>query len=301
MTNPNPSNSDEIAHDTDEEPKRQAKRSHPLVRLYRATKEFARHVEESPIVRLLVVLTVFFTAYQFWQGLKINQATLAEIREAQEFRKTERELAKATFDELEESRRERRHESVSRAWQRINTKAPGNSGKVNAIEYLVSEGVSLVGIDLSCEAMGGRKALSFGENNTATSPTDCLFPTYLRKLDLDGQAVEENGNKTLVELMRSDFSGADLTNAQFKSVNLTLSLFRRAQLQGATFKNTVLTQANFSNAHLEATHFENCDVSNADFTGVTMDGSTKFDNLYAKPDQLPKGLPAWVTVKEISE
>ena len=214
--------------ETTEEPKRQAKRSHPLIRLYRATKEFSRHVEESPIVRLLVVLTVFFTAYQFWQGLKINQATLAEIREAQEFRKAERQLAKATFDELEESRRERRHESISRAWQRVNTKAPGNSGKVNAIEYLASEGISLVGIDLSCDAMGGAKRTRSLIDDKQVDLYYCLLPTYLRNLRLNGADVS---TQDLIVLTKTDFSGADMINADLVSVDLTRSLFKGTDLE----------------------------------------------------------------------
>jgi hypothetical protein len=41
------------------------------------------------------------------------------------------------------------------AWQLLTTKASGNSGKKEAIEFLASKGAHLSGIDLSTETHGG--------------------------------------------------------------------------------------------------------------------------------------------------
>ena len=79
------------------------------------------------------------------------------------------------------------------AWQLITTKAEGNSGKIQALEFLNSKGVPLVGVDLS--------------------------NAYLRGVNLKG-ANFEGANFTGASLIRAhfegaNFTGADLYNADF--------------------------------------------------------------------------------------
>ena len=59
--------------------------------------------------------------------------------------------------EFYQARRDREAEGIARNWAILTTPAPGNSGKKQAIEYLVSRGEPLQNIDLSCARWGGEK------------------------------------------------------------------------------------------------------------------------------------------------
>ena len=59
--------------------------------------------------------------------------------------------------EFYQARRDREVEGIARNWAILTTPAPGNSGKKQATEYLVSRGEPLQNIDLSCARWGGEK------------------------------------------------------------------------------------------------------------------------------------------------
>ena len=49
----------------------------------------------------------------------------------------------------------RRAEADARAWQLLTAPAVGNTGKGEAIEYILGRGISIEGVDLSCRTMSG--------------------------------------------------------------------------------------------------------------------------------------------------
>jgi|GEM_PF-5744302 len=106
------------------------------------------------------------------------------------------------------------------AWQLITTKASGNSGKIQALEFLNSKGVPLVGVDLS--------------------------KAYLWSVNLNGANLR-GANFTGAALIRANFEGAVLKNTKFKGAVLFQSHFEYA----------FFTKANFSHTDLEGAHFDN--------------------------------------------
>ena len=115
------------------------------------------------------------------------------------------------------------------AWQLITTKASGNSGKIQALQFLNSKGVPLVGVDLS--------------------------NAYLRGVNLKGANLQ-GVNFTNANLNDANFEGADLQGATFEGAILKKAIFANAMLEFANFKGANLTDANFASAIVENTIFK---------------------------------------------
>lgn len=77
--------------------------------------------------------------------------------------------------EWQQEKMARQEERIARAWQLLTTRAPGNSGKVQALEFLAKNDVPLVNLDLSCSTNGGK----WDTNNKS-----CSGGVYLDGLDL---------------------------------------------------------------------------------------------------------------------
>ena len=126
-----------------------------------------------------------------------------------------------------------------RAWQLLTTKAPGNSGKIAALEYLNNEGAPLVGIDLSRLSQGS-------------------VSVFLQK----------------VKLAHADLSEANLSEANLVGANLSSAVLFRANLSGANLTQADLTladlaSANLSNADLRYADLSKAAVNEADLTSDT--------------------------------
>lgn len=229
-----------------------------LLNVYNSTRQIVKDFEESPFVRLFAIVALVIVPYQFWQGIEVNRATLAEIRAASEFRETERTVAERTLAELqaaalirEEEAAVRVEEARARAWALLTARAPGNSGKVPALEYLAREERSLAGIDMSCTAMGG------------VEDGRCLRETYLQHLDVSVQFIGKP-----VRLYGANFSGTDLTRAKFTRAELNGALFKSASLTFTDFRETDLTRADFSGATFQKSDFSRADLIDTDFSGA---------------------------------
>ena len=240
-------------------------------------------------VILVTIASLIFTAW--------------EIRSSQNYREgTEIPLAERTLAEIEENSKFRKAEAIARAWSILTTKAPGNSGKVNALEYLASQGVPLIGIDLSCLAMGGIELQEDGEET-------CPRPVYLEKLDLSKweEVLLENANLNYANLFKAKLSGADLrradlSGAKLRRADLSGAKLRRADLIDANLTSADLIDANLrradlsgadlSGANLTRANFGAVNLSGADFTRSTIDNYTDFSDAWAWRDQKPIGLDA---------
>ncbi len=159
---------------------------------------------------------------------------------------------------IEEEREAREEERKIWYWTLLATPAPGNSGKIEALQYLASNGTPLRSIDLSCRAMRG------GE----TVVGECERPVYLEGLDLSKKTLGRSA-----EFFSADLSYANLSGANLHRVNLSDVYLIGANLSGANLSDSYLRGANLSNAnlhraHLIDTYLGSANVIDADLSGA---------------------------------
>ena len=236
-----------------------------------------------------------------------------------------RRVNAATLTEIAASHAARREEAIARAWTTLTTPAPGNSDKREAMEYLAAQGVSLSGIDLSCERMGADWSF-----NLMRERMECNAPTALTRLSLpprNGQGAVLRG----ANLSGSDLRVADLRQAILVETNLFRALFASADLRSANFADANLRDANLYLANLEGAfiagadlsgaylisanllranlwnalligvdvtnaNFREANLSGADFTGTIGQGQADFSAAWTWHDQPPIGLDPRVAV-----
>ncbi|WP_432450253.1 pentapeptide repeat-containing protein [Aliiroseovarius marinus] len=145
-----------------------------------------------------------------------------------------------TLLELREVRRVNEQEAIARAWSTLSTPARGNSGKVGAIEFLASRNISLRGLDLSCEAMGGQMK----PVDTVNLPDlmMCSHLVELRGLDL---SFETHGH--LVDLSEANFEGVVIADGNFSAAAMANASFKNGVIQNTVFDQAFLLGADFDN------------------------------------------------------
>lgn len=131
-----------------------------------------------------------------------------------------------------------RHEDrEARAWQLLIVKAPGNSGKIEALEYLHKRGAPLRGIDLTPSEVSKeweewekewKKWKEKQDGKPEPAPPNCPQYTYLRGVNL----VESDLQKAI--LVCSDLANADLRGADLWRANLWRANLEGANLRGVT-------------------------------------------------------------------
>ncbi|GIT93120.1 hypothetical protein JANAI62_35960 [Jannaschia pagri] len=167
--------------------------------------------EANPFTRLLAILAIFAFPLQFfldWSG-----------------RQDQREIA---------------------AWDLLTTQALGNSGKIEAIEYLVSAGVNLTGIDLSCNPMQG-----------ISPDLKCEGGVYLQGLNLSRtDAVFTDANFGEADLRDAGLMGLDAFGADFSDTVLWRADFANARLHRAVFDEATINEVSFRGADLSSASFE---------------------------------------------
>lgn len=134
------------------------------------------------------------------------------------------------------------------AWLVINSAEGkgGNGGRIEALEELNADGVSLIGVNLSS--------------------------AFLVGVRLPG-----------ARLARANFEAADardveLQRAQLEDANVRSANFRGARLQGASFARSVLDDADFSEADLRNADLSGASLENADLRDADLEGA-KWDSL----------------------
>jgi hypothetical protein len=126
------------------------------------------------------------------------------------------------------------------AWQVINTAQGkgGSGGRIDALQELNGDHVSLIGVDAS--------------------------GAYLRGITLERAHLER------CNLDSADLRGADLKLARLSECDLNTTNFDRANLSGADLTSTDLQDAVLTQANLENAHLANADLSRADLRGANM-------------------------------
>jgi len=139
--------------------------------------------------------------------------------------------------------RDRLKQKHYQAWQVINSAQGrgGNGGRIEALEELNADGVSLVGVDLSSAFLQGVK---------------------LKKATLARATFDE------ADARDAELAGADLENASMRSANLRGARLEGVELQGSDLYDADLNGAQLSGADLSGTNLENADLRDADLRGV---------------------------------
>ena len=129
------------------------------------------------------------------------------------------------------------------AWQVINLAAGkgGNGGRIDALEQLNSDGVSLVGVDLSSAFLQGVK----------------LKKANLARATFDG-----------ADARNAELAGADVENASLRGANFREARLEGANLRGSTLDEADLNAAQLGGADLSGSSLENVDLRDTDLRGA---------------------------------
>jgi len=155
------------------------------------------------------------------------------------------------------------------AWQVINTAQGkgGNGGRLEALEELNSDGVSLIGVDVA--------------------------GAFLQGVRLE-KARLARANFSAVDARASDFRGADFSNADLDSANFRDGDLRATDLSGAQLKDADLSGVRLGGANLSGATLDDADLHNADVQGIRWQQihSIRKANL-AGVQHAPDGFLAW--------
>ena len=155
---------------------------------------------------------------------------------------------------------------ITAAWQTIALNAHGNTGVLDALEYLnkietrfcifqhclltIKKRVPLDGVDIS-----GRFLHQVNKNRRRD-----ISRVFLRSLDLQHANLQE-----------ANFSGAYLDDAVFSNANMQQARLNEASLVRSDFKGANISHASFFRANLEQ-----ADLSRANIVGANLAGSNLF-------------------------
>jgi hypothetical protein len=155
------------------------------------------------------------------------------------------------------------------AWQVINTAQGkgGSGGRIDALQELNTDGVPLVGVDLSGAFLQGVH----------------LERARLLRAAFNGADLRDS------DLRSADFSDADLRAANFRQSNMRNASLRRANLDDADLSGADLTDADLSGATLTNADLRNATVANLRWRDIR---SLKNANIYAVKSP-PEGFIAW--------
>jgi hypothetical protein len=166
------------------------------------------------IISIIMLLATVGAIFLAWRNLKKIQEQI-ESQEA-----AHKESMQKIQEQIKLQEEESEKNDIARAWEIVGRKASGNSGKIEALEFLNKKGYSLMGIDLSAKTHGGFVWLGF--------------------VDLRG-----------ADLFEADLSGTCLVGAVLSGACLV-----GAVLSGASLSGAFLDAVDFSQSTIdETTHF----------------------------------------------
>jgi uncharacterized protein YjbI with pentapeptide repeats len=154
---------------------------------------------------------------------------------------------------MEEERVAREEGRLGLAWQLLTINAPGNSGKIWAVEFLNSQNVQLIGIDLSPPANAATNVLTY--LNFVKAPDSNFDGANLSRVSMR-EAVFSDGRFKKATLAGADMTGAILEYVAFDNAILTGANFVGANVTSGWFENAELTNAAFAFANVSDANFE---------------------------------------------
>ena len=162
---------------------------------------------------------------------------------------------------------DRQTQRIAQAWELATRKAPGNSGKGPALEYLNSQGITLIGINLSSSANGGETYLQGVKLSNARLPNANLSAANLRFANF------ANSNMLMADLSRTRLRAANLSEAYLHGAILSNAVLPFADLSDAKLNNANLSEADLSNANLSGADLQNADLSGAHMISANLSGT----------------------------
>lgn len=172
------------------------------------------------------------------------------------------------YRQVAENQRKAKH---YQAWQAISHAQgkPGSGGRIDALQDLARDGVSLDGVDLSGrtpDANGG--AYLAGLQLPGASLRRANFPgAGLDDANLSG-AILWWADFSHAVLFRANLAGADLEGANLSSAFLWEANLSGAELKDASLSGAKLRKANLSCASLWQADLSGADLKEADLTGA---------------------------------
>ena len=171
------------------------------------------------------------------------------------------------------------------AWQAINS-AHGqrlSGGRIDALQDLARDGVSLEGADLDSTWLVGirlrRARLNYATLRGANLAGAQLRGAQLKYTTLRGAKLD-SAQLQHSEMYETDFEGANLRRANFDSAQLNEPKLKGASLRGTSFVAANIgyidltdteISANLSHAYLEAARLSRAKLSGSTFRGANLD------------------------------
>lgn len=159
------------------------------------------------------------------------------------------------------------------AWQVINTAQGkgGSGGRIEALEELNRDGVSLVGVNVSGAFLQG-----------ISMPHAHLLRSDFSAADIRNSNFEA-----------ANFSDSILTSANFRNSHFRQASFARAQIDDADFFGSDLGGADFSGAVLNNADLRNCDLNGIHWQQIQ---SVRLANIYGVQNA-PEGFVDWAKAR----
>jgi len=143
--------------------------------------------------------------------------------------------------------KDRRTQRHALAWELVTRTAEGNSGKGPALEYLNSQNIPLIGIDLGTDIKD--------------------VGTYLVGVNLAKASLQS------ADLSRANLVHANLVGAKLGNANLSEAYLKFADMTDADFSGTVLSGANLADAKLKNANLVLADLTNAYLRNTNLAGA----------------------------
>ncbi|MBW4599842.1 MAG: pentapeptide repeat-containing protein [Calothrix sp. FI2-JRJ7] len=146
------------------------------------------------------------------------------------------------------------------AWQMINSAAgqKTSGGRIQALQDLNKDGVSLQGLDVSGAYLAG---INLQKAN--------LWYANLSNANLSNANLS-NANLKFANLSKAGLGEANLVGANLAGANLSNTYSRSANLSNANLFGANLSNANLSNANLSNANLSNANLSNANLSDTTI-------------------------------
>ncbi len=178
-------------------------------------------------------------------------------------------------DDRKQAKEDQRKAKHYQAWQVINAAQgqTGSGGRIDALQDLNKDDVSLAGVDVS-------KAYLYGiDLESAKLDSANLSGAYLSEANLSGANLSEaylndanlsRANLFVANLTWANLSGANLTGANFSGAYLSHTNLSRADLHDANLFGAKLPDANLSGADLSHTNLSRADLGSASLSGAVL-------------------------------
>ncbi len=205
---------------------------------------------------------------------------------------------------------DRQAQRIAQAWQLITQNAPGNSGKVQALEYLniadcylphdptkweLFKSCGFTALFVSPKQKEPLSGIDLSEKTHSSSVY--LYGSKLSRAELRG------ANLSIANLNKADLSGASLYEADLSGASLLFANLSGTDLYGANLSGANLHEADLSGASLMNANLSGADLVDADLSGARLRGALNLvqqnldDACGDDKTQLPEGL----TIKNCEE